>query len=154
MKQFSITFLFFCLVSLLTLTAQFGCSSAPATSQNLATAPPTVSPSPTLEPTPLVVIDSSSPAAGSGSTAVVEKPASIANAPAKKVTSGSAGAADSEPSAPRPAAQVAERAAPPPPPRTSTLFEGRAISVFTSSDLSTKTARSGQKFTASLANPI
>src|SRR5262249_33411543 len=110
----------------------------------------TVSPSPTIEPTPPVVADSPTPTAASVSRTATEKRSNVAKAPARKPTSASAGAADSEPSAPR----SAERATPPPASRTSTLFEGRAISVFTSSDLSTKTARSGQKFTASLANPI
>ena len=43
---------------------------------------------------------------------------------------------------------------PPPPPREFTLAEGRAISVYTTATLSTKTNQSGERFTTTLAEPI
>jgi hypothetical protein len=43
---------------------------------------------------------------------------------------------------------------PPPPPKVYTLKEGRAIDAFTTTTLSTKTNQTGEKFTATLAEPI
>jgi len=53
---------------------------------------------------------------------------------------------------------VASRLAPPPPPtptpHVATLAAGKSISVWTTSTITTKTAKSGDKFVATLANPI
>src|SRR5215471_9687007 len=43
---------------------------------------------------------------------------------------------------------------PPPPPRTFTLASGRSIPVFTTSTLTTKSSKSGEQFTCTLATPI
>ncbi len=134
MKDLSKTFLFCALVSGAMLIAQIGCSSSPTTSPNTAVTQPSAAPSPTVDastaqmatsPAPAVTTQPTAPAAGSGGTAA------------------------------NPATPAVEKPAPTPaPPRTYTLASGRVLSVYTASDLSTKTASSGQKFTGSLANAI
>jgi hypothetical protein len=53
-----------------------------------------------------------------------------------------------------PAPQPAPAPPPPPPPRKFTLAERRAISVYTTSTLSTKTNQAGEEFATTLAEPI
>ena len=55
---------------------------------------------------------------------------------------------------PPPAPEAPAPPPPPPLPREYTLAEGRAISVYTTATLSTKTNQSGERFTTTLAEPI
>jgi hypothetical protein len=137
MKYLTKAFILCSLVSTAVLLGQFGCSSSPET----ASTQPTPSPSPTIDaattmqpsPTPAETTDATVATAGSST------------APSG---SGSAGRGSSAP------APAYERPKPPPPPRTYTMKAGTVISIFTASDLSTKTARSGERFTASLGRAI
>src|SRR5262245_13169122 len=115
------------------LLAQLGCSSK--STENAATAQPSPSPSvgtalTSTSPTPDAA---SSPAGSSGAVA--------SNAGANP------GAAPSNPAG-------APSAAPPPPARVFTIRAGSSIAIYTAKDLSTKTAKDGDLFTASLARPI
>jgi hypothetical protein len=147
------------------LLAQFGCSSK--SSENSVTAGPsptpdtaTALPSPTPEETP---IEESAPADVDSNTGA--KPKAVASNtrakssrdvdsndetdpafnPRYKPRNEPAGAADAEP---------APRAYNPPPPRVFTIPEGANITISTAQTLSTKLDRDGDRFTASLANPI
>jgi hypothetical protein len=140
MKYLSKTFILCCLVSATVLLGQFGCSSS---SQETASTQPTPSPSPTIDPATAM-----QPLPTPTDAAVA--PAAPASASAVRPRS-SGSAASSRPSAPAPAY---ERPRPLPPPRSYTMTSGSAISIFTASDISTKTARSGQRFTASLGRAI
>ena len=60
--------------------------------------------------------------------------------------------AATEPAPPAPAAPAPPP--PPPPPRSYTLKEGRTLAVYTTTSLSTKTNQSGERFSATLAEPI
>src|SRR5262245_41719253 len=98
----------------------------------------TVSPSPTVSPLAAV--------AGSQAPGSAGAPASSA-----------AAIPDSKPAAPGSGSGAASATAipdKPQPPRTFTLASGRSISIYTASTLSTKSNRSGEVFTASLAQPI
>lgn len=118
---------------------------------------------------------SSNPPESSNSSGAVVKSSSKAgpenaNAPANSNTSEQAAASqppagastlpasDTPPPAGPPSTSTPSTAAapeqPPAPPRTFTLASGRAISVFTTSTLSTKSNRTGEPFTATLASPI
>ncbi len=124
------------------LLVQFGCSSSP----NTATTQPAASPTPTADTASAVAPASPSPTADTTSALTPAPPVgAVPSTPAKAPDAGSTGAGSSA------AAPVAEK---PAPPRTFTLPAGRVISVYTSSDLSTKNDRGGQKFTASLARAI
>jgi hypothetical protein len=144
MKYLTKAFILCSLVSTAVLLGQFGCSSSPET----ASTQPTPSPSPTIDaattmqpsPTPAETSDATVATAGS-STA--PSGSGSAGRRSSAVSSGS--------SAPAPAY---ERPKPPPPPRTYTMKAGTVISIFTASDISTKTARSGERFTASLGRAI
>jgi hypothetical protein len=109
------------------LLAQLGCSSK--TTENAATAQPSPSPSATTN------LTSASPTPDATSSAASNPGAVASNAAANP------GAAPSA-------------AAPPPPPRVFTIRAGAPISIYTAKDLSTKTAKDGDQFTASLARPI
>ncbi|QQS47972.1 MAG: hypothetical protein IPM66_04765 [Acidobacteriota bacterium] len=113
---------------------QVGCTSTPAPQQNVAE---------NASPTPAdaaMTTDGQEPgAAGVGS-----------QAPGGQTSGGvSSGLSGSRPGSP-PVSQPA----PPPPPRTFTIAAGTPITVWTAEEISTKTARPGQSFSASLANPI
>jgi hypothetical protein len=112
------------------LLAQLGCSSK--TTENAATAQPSPSPSATTD------LTSASPTPDATSSAASNPGAVASNAPA---SSAGAGAAPAAPSAA-------------PPPRVFTIRAGAPISIYTAKDLSTKTAKDGDIFTASLARPI
>lgn len=140
--QYRLKIYLFCsfIVSVMVL-GQAACSSAPPPASNTAT---TASPSPTTD---------TAAALPTATPVVIESPpASVPQQP------GEAGAAKPPESAAAPAESAAKPAAPvvekPKPPRTYTLASGRVISVYTASELSTKTARSGQPFTGSLSKAI
>jgi hypothetical protein len=145
MKYLTKTFIFCFLVSAAVLLGQFGCSS----SQETASTQPTPSPSPTIDTATTMQPASPTPVDTAGAAVA---PAGSSTAPA---ASGSAGrgssAGSSGSSAPAPAY---DRPKPPPPPRTYTMKAGSVISIFTASDLSTKTAKGGERFTASLGRAI
>jgi hypothetical protein len=113
------------------LLAQLGCSSK--TTENASTAQP--SPSPSVA----TALTSASPTPDAASTAASNPGAVASNA----ATNPSAAPANPG------AAQQ-----PPPPPRVFTIRAGTSIMVSTANDLSTKTAKDGDLFTASLARPI
>src|SRR5262245_30850386 len=114
------------------LLAQLGCSSK--TTENAATAQPSPSPSATTN------LTSASPTPDATSSAASNPGAVASNAAANPAGAG--------------AAPAAPGAAPPPPPRVFTIRAGAPISIYTAKDLSTKTAKDGDLFTASLARPI
>jgi hypothetical protein len=147
------------------LLAQFSCSSK--SSENSVTAGPsptpdtaTSLPTPSPEETP---IEESAPADVASNTGA--KPKAVASntgarssrdvasneetdpayKPRYKPRNEPADAADAEP---------APRAYNPPPPRVFTIPEGANITISTAKTLSTKLDRDGDRFTASLANPI
>src|SRR6266540_947128 len=121
------------------LLAQLGCSSK--TTENAATAQPSPSPSATTDLTAASPTPDATSSAASNPGSVASNAA--ANPSAAPASSAGAGAAPAAPSA-----------APPPPPRVFTIRAGAPISIYTAKDLSTKTAKDGDLFTASLARPI
>ena len=106
------------------LLAQLGCSSK--STENASTAQP--SPSPSVA----TALTSASPTPDAASTAASNPGAVASNA----------------------AANPGAGAAPPAPPRVFTMRAGAQISIFTAKELSTKTVKDGDLFTASLARPI
>lgn len=116
----------------------------------------------------LTLVACTQPPSGSSNLATTASPTPATGAPADQTAM--TGATPSAPEAGAPATAApgstgsrvggsamapAERpAAPPAPPRTFTLDEGRAISAWTSTDLSTKKNQAGDTFVASLASPI
>jgi hypothetical protein len=114
------------------LLAQLGCSSK--STENASTAQP--SPSPSVA----TALTSASPTPDAASTAASNPGAVASNAAANP------GAA--------PANTAGAGAAPPAPLRVFTIRSGAQISIFTAKELSTKTVRDGDLFTASLARPI
>ena len=121
------------------LLAQLGCSSK--TTENAATTQPSPSPSATTDLTSASPTPDATSSAASNPGAVASNAA--ANPGAAPANSAGAGAAPAAPSA-----------APAPPPRVFTIRAGAPISIYTAKDLSTKTAKDGDLFTASLARPI
>src|SRR5262245_14608240 len=122
------------------LLAQFGCSSK--TTENAATAQPSPSPSATTNLTSASPTPDATSSAASNPGAVASNAA--ANPGAAPANSAGAGAAPAAPGG----------APPPPPPRVFTIRAGAPITIYTAKDLSTKTAKDGDLFTASLARPI
>jgi len=114
------------------LLAQIGCSSK--STENASTAQP--SPSPSVA----TALTSASPTPDAASTAA-SNPGAVASDAASNP-----GAAPASPGAAPPP--------PPPPPRVFTIRPGASITVFTAKELSTKNAKDGDVFTASLARPI
>jgi hypothetical protein len=114
------------------LLAQLGCSSK--STENAATAQP--SPSPSVA----TALTSASPTPDAASTAASNPGAVASNAAAN-------------PSA-APANPAGAGAAPAAPPRVFTIRAGARITIFTAKELSTKTVKDGDLFTASLARPI
>jgi hypothetical protein len=114
------------------LLAQLGCSSK--STENASTAQP--SPSPSVA----TALTSASPTPDAASTAASNPGAVASNAAANP------GAA--------PANTAGAGAAPQAPPRVFTIRSGAQISIFTAKELSTKTVKDGDLFTASLARPI
>ncbi len=115
------------------LAAQLACSSNKS-AENAATAQPSPSPSATVDQASA----SPTPDAASTPAAVASNAASGSGAAPANSASASSGA----------------NGATPAPPRVFTLRAGAPISVYTARELSTKTAKDGDRFTASLARPI
>lgn len=120
---------------------QAGCTSTPAPQQNAAD-------NASASPTPAEVGDMAAGgdagATGGGSATMGSQSSSGGSSNLSGSGSGSGGS-----SAPRSTPIPA-----PPPPRTFTISSGTPITVWTAEELSTKTARPGQSFSASLASPI
>ena len=116
------------------LLAQLGCSSK--SSENGATAQPPPSPS------VAAALTSSSPTPEATSNAA-PNPSAVASNAAGNPSAAPANSAGSGAAAP-----------PPPPPRVFTIRAGTPIAIYTAKELSTKTAKNGDLFTASLARPI
>ena len=87
------------------------------------------------------------PVSPSSSPAVAQNTAPTNQAPTTSISPGEAAKPSGEAS-PKPAEATAAA------PRTFTLPAGRSLAIWTSSTLSTKTNKSGERFTASLAQPI
>lgn len=133
----------------LAIVSQWGCSQQGAT--NTALTQPTASPSPTVDPATAMMASSPTPApeaqmapVGGGGAARPAVPSGGGSAGAPK-----SNAAPAEPrtSAPAPVEKPA-------PPRTHTIAAGTPITVTTSNDISTKTAKAGDRFSASLNTAI
>jgi hypothetical protein len=125
------------------LLAQLGCSSK--TTENAAVQP-SPSPSPTTDLTAASPTPEATPGAPSDSGAVASNTGARSNAAPPR--SAGAGASPTGSDAAPPPQQ------PPPPPRVFTIRAGAPISISTARELSTKTAKDGDVFTASLARPI
>jgi hypothetical protein len=142
-----------CLISALALAAilmmQIGCSQQKA--DNTAATEPTASPSPAASD---AAATSTDPAASGlvgnpGAPATMQPNTGGSNNPAA-MTGGSApggapAASNYTPAAPAPT---------PAPPRIATIEAGTPITIYTARTLSTKTAKDGDRFTASLARDI
>lgn len=123
-----------------------GCSSTPAPQQNAAET--AASPTPADAATGDAAGTSGQPAAGgqpssTGQPGITAPPAAGGGSNIAGGTGGATGTAPAYRPTPTPA-----------PPRTYTITAGRPITIWTSEELSTKTARPGQRFSASLANAI
>lgn len=125
--------------------SQAGCTSTPAPQQNAAD-------NAAASPTPAEVADATAGgeagATGGGSATMGSRSSGGGTSNLSGSGSGSAGSGSGGSSAPR------STPIPPPPPRTFTISSGTPITVWTAEELSTKTARPGQSFSASLAGPI
>lgn len=125
--------------------SQAGCTSTPAPQQNAAD-------NAAASPTPAEVADATAGgeagATGGGSATMGSRSSGGGTSNLSGSGSGSAGSGSGGSSAPR------STPIPPPPPRTFTISSGTPITVWTAEELSTKTARPGQSFSASLASPI
>jgi hypothetical protein len=97
------------------------------------------------------------PAAAPAAQPAPEQPAPSQAAPAPKPTTGAPEAAQpvaqAEPG-PTPQPEAKPEPPPPPPPRVYTLKTGTHLRVFTTSTLSTKSNKTGETFSATLAEPI
>ncbi len=123
------------LLTAILILLQAGCTSSTSPQQNVAE-----NASPTPADAAMTTEGQEPGAAGVGS-----------QAPGGQTSGGvSSGLSGSRPGSP----SVSQPAAPPPPPRTFTIAAGTPITVWTAEEISTKTARPGQSFSASLANPI
>ncbi|MDX2032072.1 MAG: hypothetical protein SF339_15465 [Blastocatellia bacterium] len=125
---------FFLVVVCVTSLGQIGCGSRTEQAQ--------VAPSPSPAALAGTGAGTGAETAPTSGAALPEQPAS---APAATGLAAPAGGAPPMAAAPAP---------PPAPPRTFTLASGKAITVWTSEDLSTKTHKDGEPFVASLAEPI
>lgn len=144
MVSLSKKILFAALLSFSVVVVQTGCKSNSTESSNLASASPTPTVDPNVVPSPT---DAAGNAGGvsSGGTSASSGGGS---------SSGSASSGGSA-SGLNPSSPVSSAPAPPPaPPRVFTLAAGTPISVWTTSTISTKTAKSGDSFTGTLGQPI
>jgi hypothetical protein len=136
-----------------------GCGSK--TENTASTAQPTATPNNlVMQASPSPTVETSMRAASSPNAVQPKAQGSGSGAPASSAgpagaPGGSAGSARSS-SAPgeASAARAAVAPTPAPTPRVFTLPAGSTISIYTAKTLSTKTDKSGQRFTASLAKPI
>jgi hypothetical protein len=145
MKYLTKTFILCFLMSAAVLLGQFGCSSSTET----ASTQPTPSPSATIDPATTMQSASPTPAdtIGAGVAPAESSSASSSSGSGRGSSAGSSGSSGSS-------APAYDRPKPPPPPRTYTMNSGSVISVFTASDISTKTSKNGERFTASLGRAI
>src|SRR2546422_3539581 len=141
------------------LLAQLGCSSKSA--ENAAITGPSPSPSATTDLTSASPTPEATPNAASSPVAIASNTtARPRSAPARSAGAATAsGASGGDVGADRPAeSRVAAPAPPPPPapqpPRVFTIPSNTSITISTAKTLSTKTDKNGDRFTASLANPI
>jgi hypothetical protein len=140
------------------LLAQLACSSK--SSENAAIAQPSPSPttdltsaSPTPDPTPAA--ESTPAAVASNAGARSRGVPSNTGAKSRTVDSNAEANPGSAPANPAGAATApASPSYAPPPPRVFTVREGTSITISTAKTLSTKLDKNGDRFTASLANPI
>lgn len=129
-----------------TLLAQVGCSSQSTSPQNVANASPT----PAIDGAASPVAGDAAGAMPSANTAsgAGTLPSGATSNPG--MTSANTGASNMN----APSSGSSAAAPPPPPPRVFTLAAGTPISVWTSSTISTKTAKAGDSFTGTLGQPI
>jgi hypothetical protein len=129
--------------------AQSACSSQNSSPTNVAT---TASPTPDAQqsPTPNSEIPPASNNPNSGAAASSSNPAAppTGSASNPSLASSRPPATGGNPPASTPYNP------PPPPPRVYTIESGTPVSVWTTSSISTKTAKAGDRFTATLAKPI
>ena len=138
---------FAALLSFSVVLVQTGCKSNSTESPNLASASPT----PTVDPN---VVATPSNAAGNAGAASSSGTAASSGGGSNPGSASSGGSGSSlNPSSPSSSSSSAA-APPPPPPRVFTLAAGTPISVWTTSTISTKTAKSGDSFTGTLGQPI
>ena len=130
------------------LLAQIGCSSQSTDPQNLANASPTPAVDASASPTGGAAGNSAALSSNSGASSATNLPSGNGANPG--MTSGNTGAANIN----APAGASSAAAPPPAPPRVFTLAAGTPLSVWTTSTISTKTAKAGDSFTATLAQPI
>lgn len=130
------------------LLAQIGCSSQSTDPQNLANASPTPAVDASASPTGDAAGNSAALSSNSGASSATNLPSGNGANPG--MTSGNTGAANIN----APAGASSAAAPPPAPPRVFTLAAGTPLSVWTTSTISTKTAKAGDSFTATLAQPI
>ncbi len=144
--KFRSTFLLAALSAFL-LLAHTACSSQQSAPGNVAT---TTSPTPNTEIPPATSGPAGSPAnpATSGNTSTGSNPA--ASSSGATANPGYANPGSVNPSG----ATSAANNPPPAPPRVYTIQSGTPLSVWTTSTISTKTAKAGDKFVATLAKPI
>lgn len=144
--------------SALLMMAQSACSSKDSASNNVATISPTplVSPSPGSSETPSVSGVPANPNTGGGSAAPAGSASGSAGAPPIGTASnpGMAGSGAGATGVKPPAVANNNPPPPPAPPRVHTINSGTPLSVWTTSSISTKTAKAGDRFTATLANSI
>ena len=130
------------------LLAQIGCSSQSTDPQNLANASPTPAVDASASPTGDAAGNSATLSSNGGASSATNLPSGNGANPG--MTSGNTGAANLN----APAGSSSAAAPPPAPPRVFTLAAGTPLSVWTTSTISTKTAKAGDSFTATLAQPI
>ncbi len=133
------------------LIAQSACSSQNSSPNNVATtASPTPDAAALASPAPNSEIPPASSNPNSGTAASSSNPAAPPSG-----TSSNPNLASSKPPASggNPPAAAANNP-PPAPPRVYTIESGTPVSVWTTSTISTKTAKAGDRFTATLAKPI
>ncbi len=141
MKYLTKSFGLYFLMSAAVLLGQFGCSSSTETASTQPTPSPTIDPATTMQsasPTPADAIGAGVAPAESSSAS------SSSGSPGRGSSAGSSGSSAPAYDRPRPAA----------PPRTYTMKSGSVISIFTASDISTKSSKNGERFTASLGRAI
>lgn len=155
MKSFVKTSLAGSLICCSVLLLQIGCSQQPAQQPNQTNLATSASPTPgttedaaspgPVAPAPAASSQEAATGAGAGAAGSTAPPSQAAGnrsaAPAEKNTA---------PSAVSPTALMEK----PKPPRVATLGTGTPISIWTSSQLSTKTHKAGESFVGSLARPI
>ena len=125
---------------------QVGCGRSPEAPPAEQAAPPVApapAPAPAPEQAPAPAPLAEAPPPGAAPAAPPRAPAAPRPAPQ-----------NAAPPAPAPAAAAPAPAPAPPPPRTFTFRQGMPLTVFTTSTLSTKSNKTGETFTATLAKPI